>query len=102
MLALLERDLMESLSLHSPVERFSLFPGGVDVPLMVGGGQLDAIVDPMQIQSWHPWLKAGDRLWLCPDGRHFFHATHAQQTAQAIHHFWAEQGAIASPLFHQA
>lgn len=88
LLAILDHDLTESLSLHSPLQRFSLFPGGVPVPLLVCGGQVDDVVDPMQLQGWHPWLKPGDRLWLCPQGRHFFYASHPDETAAEIGDFW--------------
>lgn len=90
LIELLESDLTASLSLHSPLRRFSLFPGAVPVPLLVCGGQLDSIVDLTQIQGWYPWFKPGDRMWLCPSGRHFFHATHPQMTATAITDFWHE------------
>ncbi|MEM1291859.1 MAG: alpha/beta hydrolase [Cyanobacteria bacterium P01_H01_bin.162] len=85
---LLERDLISSLSLHSLLSRFSLFPAGVSVPLMVCGGEADTVVDPVQLQGWQPWLKPGDRRWLCPDGRHFFHATHPQLCREQILDFW--------------
>lgn len=85
---LLERDLLESLSIHSLLNNFNLFPAGVSMPLLVCGGQQDAIVDPTQVQGWQTWLKAGDRLWLCPDGGHFFHNTHAQRSADEIGTFW--------------
>lgn len=88
LIEMLERDLMESLSLHSLIKRCSLFPGSVPVPMMVCGGQADAIIDPAHLQSWQPWLKPGDRLWICPDGRHFFYATHPQVTAAAMLDFW--------------
>lgn len=104
LLELLERDLAESLSLHSPLSRFSLFPGGVPVPLLVCGGQQDGIVDPVQLHSWYPWFKPGDRLWLCPEGRHFFYATHPELTAHEISDFWqaVEVEAIAPPLLRTA
>ncbi|MDA0672922.1 MAG: alpha/beta hydrolase [Cyanobacteria bacterium] len=92
---LLERDLQESLSLHSLVQRFNLFPHRVAVPLLVAGGQEDTVVDPVQLQGWQPWLKAGDRLWLCPNGRHFFYGTHAPITAAAITDFWGQVEATA-------
>lgn len=88
LLTMLERDLTTSLSLHSPLHRFSLFPAGVSVPLLVCGGQLDTIVDPVHLQGWYPWFKQGDRLWLCSQGRHFFYATHANETAAEIGDFW--------------
>lgn len=103
LIELLERDLTESLSLHSLLKRFSLFPGSVPVPLMVCGGQEDTIVDPLQLQGWQPWMKAGDRSWLCPQGRHFFYATHPQISAEQIRNFWqAVEVAIAPPLLRSA
>lgn len=108
LLELLERDLAESLALHSPLSRFSLLPGGVPVPLLVCGGQADGIVDPVQLQSWYPWFKSGDRLWLCPHGRHFFYATHPEPTAHEMTDFWqaveaeAKAEAIASPWLRTA
>ena len=101
---LLERDLVESLSLHSPLEGFTLFPGGVLVPLLVAGGQADTIVDPVQVQGWYPWFKPGDRLWLCPHGRHCFYATHAEATAAEITDFWqaVEVNEVTPPLLRSA
>jgi len=60
----------------------------VPVPLLICGGQEDPIVDPVQLHSWYPWFKPGDRLWLCPNGRHFFYATHPTATAAEILDFW--------------
>ena len=96
LIAMLERDLTESLSLHSLVQRFSLFPGSVPAPLLICGGQEDTIVDPIQLQSWQPWMKSDDRLWLCPHGRHFFHATHPESSAEVILKFWREVDAKTS------
>jgi len=95
---LLERDLMTSLSLHSLLKRYSLSPAGVSVPLMVAGGQIDMVVDPTQLQRWSSHMKSGDRLWLCPDGRHFFYATHAQATAEEVVDFWHEVNHSKTPL----
>ncbi|MGF1523427.1 MAG: alpha/beta fold hydrolase [Leptolyngbyaceae cyanobacterium] len=86
---LLNQDLTQSLSLHSLMKRFSIFPAGAPVPLLICGGQNDAIVDPMQIQGWQSWLKPGDRIWVCPEGRHFFHANQPQATAHEMLKFWA-------------
>jgi pimeloyl-ACP methyl ester carboxylesterase len=88
LIKILDRDLMTSLSLHSLFRNTSLPPGGVPMPLMIGGGQSDIVVDSMQLQRWQGWMKPSDRLWLCPNGRHFFYATHAQVTAQEILNFW--------------
>ncbi|MGF1536847.1 MAG: alpha/beta fold hydrolase [Elainellaceae cyanobacterium] len=87
--AVLEQDLVQSLSLHSLTKIFSLFPSGVPVPLLATGGSEDAIVDPTQLQGWLPWLKPGDRTWLCPHGRHFFHDTHPKEVADEILSFWS-------------
>ncbi|MEO0405758.1 MAG: alpha/beta hydrolase [Cyanobacteria bacterium P01_A01_bin.135] len=84
----LEQDLIQSFSLHSLTQTLSLIPSGVPVPLLVCGGSEDAIVDPAQIQGWQPWLKPGDRVWLCPEGRHFFHDTHAEAVADEVLSFW--------------
>ncbi len=85
---LLEADLASSPSPHSLLRRVSLFPGKVPVPLMVCGGQDDAIVDPTQIYGWRPWLKPEDRLWICRHGRYFFHHDFPQQVASQILSFW--------------
>ncbi len=86
---LLEQELCQSLSPHSLVKRVSLFPGSVPVPLLVCGSADDGVTDPGQIQGWRPWLKQGDRIWQCPDGRHFFHSVHPQVVANQILSFWA-------------
>jgi pimeloyl-ACP methyl ester carboxylesterase len=83
----LEQDLLHSVSPHSLVRRVSLCPGSVAVPLLVCGGEQDAVVDSNQIRGWQPWLKAGDRLALFP-GRHFFHAGHPHTVAHQILQFW--------------
>lgn len=87
-LELLERDLMTAFSLHSPLERFSMFPAGVPVPFLVYGGQRDTMVTPAQIQGWLPWLKTGDRMGLCPNGGHFFHTTHVSTVRDEVLAFW--------------
>lgn len=85
---LLEQDLAHSPSPHSLWKRQSALPGRVPVPMMVCGSADDVVVAPAQIQGWQPWLKAGDRLWQCPGGRHFFHAVHPQAVAQEVLKFW--------------
>ncbi|MEO1144827.1 MAG: alpha/beta hydrolase [Cyanobacteria bacterium J06638_22] len=94
---LLEQDLMQSLSLHSLTERFNLYPQGVPVPLLVCGSQDDVIVDPVQLQSWQPWLKPSDRLRFVSGGRHFFHSEHFAAIAHEVLDFWGMEpnGAIA-------
>lgn len=85
---ILEQDLNCSLSPHSLFSRQSLPPGGVSVPLNICGSQDDTIVEPLLLQGWQSWLKAGDRLWTYPQGGHFFHFFYPQQVGEAILEFW--------------
>jgi len=85
---LLEKVLDGELAPHSLADYQGVAPGGVAVPLLVCHGAHDAIVDPHAHSQWQPWLKPGDRLWTCPEGRHFFHYTHAPQTSTVIFDFW--------------
>jgi pimeloyl-ACP methyl ester carboxylesterase len=85
---ILKRDLSTSLSPHTLFQRVSIPPGGVSVPLFVSGSQNDVIVDIHQLQGWKSWLKEGDRLWECSEGRHFFHYLYPQQLGDEILHFW--------------
>ena len=84
----LEIDLNCAPSPHSLFKLTILPPGGVTMPLMVCGSQTDPIVDPESIQSWQEWMKEGDRLWLCSDGRHFFHNVYPYLVGQQILNFW--------------
>jgi pimeloyl-ACP methyl ester carboxylesterase len=88
---LLERDLKSSLSPHTLYQRASFFPGGVTMPLLICGCTTDVVVDPNLVQGWQPWLKDGDRLWICPDGRYFFHFFYPQQVSEQIIQFWSTQ-----------
>lgn len=89
---LLDRDLCDSLALHSPLGRKRLNPAPVPVPLLVCGSEDDAIVDPRHLAEWESWFDPGDRLWICPEGRHFFHARHAERVGREIGRFWADLG----------
>ncbi|WP_035990589.1 alpha/beta fold hydrolase [Leptolyngbya sp. KIOST-1] len=90
---LLEQDLLHSVSPHSLLKRVSLCPGSVAVPLLVCGGEDDFVVDPTQLRGWQPWLKAGDRIALCP-GRHFFHADYAHPVVSQILSFWGTTDSV--------
>jgi pimeloyl-ACP methyl ester carboxylesterase len=63
-------------------------PGGITPPLLVCRGNHDTVVDPNNQAQWQPWLKPGDRLWSCPEGRHFFHHDQPQRVSQTILDFW--------------
>lgn len=84
----LYKDLYCSLSPHSLLQRISLPTSGVPVPLMVCGGTDDMIVEPADFQGWKEYFKAGDRLWLCPQGKHFFHYSQFQLVGEQIINFW--------------
>ncbi|MEM9116728.1 MAG: alpha/beta hydrolase [Cyanobacteria bacterium P01_F01_bin.56] len=92
---LLEKVLDSELAPHSLVEHQPFSPGGVEVPLLVCRGAHDVIVDSSAHAHWQPFLKTGDRLWTCPEGRHFFQHTHVPQTSGVILDFWYQ---TASPL----
>lgn len=74
LIQILDRDLTESLSPHSLINMTHL-PAvqQLPIPLSIFGGEQDLVVDPTHIDRWQPHLKPGDQLWLCPQGRHFFH-----------------------------
>lgn len=85
---LLEQDLDCGLSPHSLFKRFSLPPSSVPVPLMVCGSSNDIIVEPDALEGWLPYLKISDRVWECPEGRHFFHFLQTELVVEQILNFW--------------
>jgi pimeloyl-ACP methyl ester carboxylesterase len=88
LIQVLKNDLRDSLSPHTLWERVSLPPGDASVPMLVCGSQNDVIVDPQLFQSWKTWLKEGDRLWQCPEGRHFFHYFQPKLVSEQVIKFW--------------
>jgi surfactin synthase thioesterase subunit len=88
MVELLERDLDNSPSPHSLWQRTSIPPAGVPVPLFVGGSKDDSIVDPNELQGWQAFLKPCDRLWMCPQGAHFFHYFQPKPVGRQLLKFW--------------
>lgn len=87
---LLAKDLDSNLTLHSLTNSIHVEPGGVEVPLLICNGADDTITVHSQDRPWQKWLKSGDRLWHCPDGRYFFHFYHYQSVARTISNYWAE------------
>lgn len=102
----LAQDLDGNLTLHSLASRTNILPGGVEVPLLVCNGQQDPIVkkdraNPQMQTDWQAWFKAGDQLWECPSGKHFFQFHHAVPTAKQMSQFWSrivdvEKGLLAT------
>ncbi|MEB3357434.1 MAG: alpha/beta hydrolase [Synechococcales bacterium] len=88
LVSVLEKDLETSPSSQSLCRQTSLPPGGAPVPLMVGRGEYDVVVDPNALEQWLPWLKEGDVQWECPDSRHFFHYSHPLAVAERVLDFW--------------
>lgn len=87
---LLAKDLDSNLTLHSLTHSSHIEPGSVAVPLLICNGRADEITVPSQSEPWQKWLKSGDRLWHCPDGRYFFHFYHYQAVAKTICAYWSE------------
>ncbi|MBE9170492.1 alpha/beta hydrolase [Pleurocapsales cyanobacterium LEGE 06147] len=85
---ILKQDLNTSPSPHSLYKRFSIAPGGVSMPLLVCGSKDDTIVDRYTLQGWQNYFKAGDSLWECPQGYHFFHYFYPQKVGKQILKFW--------------
>ncbi len=85
---LLARDLDSNLTLHSLAHHTEISPGGVAVPLLVCTGAIDAVVCAQKQRLWHDWMKPTDRLWICPEGNHFFHFHHFKAVAEVISEYW--------------
>ncbi|MDB9527627.1 alpha/beta hydrolase [Oscillatoria sp. CS-180] len=85
---LLEKVLDTELSPHSLADCDGFSQGGIHSPLLICHGAHDAVVDPKAHSRWQQWLQPGDRLWTCPQGRHFFHDTHAKKVSPIVLDFW--------------
>lgn len=83
-----EQDLDYSLCPHSIYKKLSLRPSRIAVPLMVCGSLDDVIVDNNALQAWQPYLKPEDRLWLCSQGKHFFHFFQPESVGTQVLNFW--------------
>jgi hypothetical protein len=42
------------------------------------------------LQQWIDGFKAGDTIWACPLGQHFFHFLHAPLVAEQLLQFWQQ------------
>jgi pimeloyl-ACP methyl ester carboxylesterase len=83
-----EYDLAFSPSPHSLLKKVDLSDRPVEVPLLICSSKTDFVVSPLAARRWFEFMKQGDRLWECPDGRHFFHHFYPQQVGEEILHFW--------------
>jgi surfactin synthase thioesterase subunit len=92
---LLEQDLLTSPSPHTLSYHHQIAPAEVPVPVLVCGGESDIIIEPRLLEGWQPWLQTSpssqqpaDRIWLCPNGGHFFHSEHPELVSAQIQSFW--------------
>jgi pimeloyl-ACP methyl ester carboxylesterase len=85
---LLAQDLELSPNLHSSGQYLTLSERKVSVPMLICGSDTDCIVTPQDYAAWEPNLKSTDRLWMCPEGKHFFHFSHPQLVAEQLKEFW--------------
>ncbi len=97
----LEKDLSHAPSPHTFLKLVRLAPGGVAVPLLVCGSHTDPVVSPAELADWQVWLKPSDQLWICPEGRHFFHYAYPHRVADRLLHFWRSLSAQ-SQVQHQS
>ncbi|NEO87241.1 MAG: alpha/beta hydrolase [Spirulina sp. SIO3F2] len=84
---ILAADLDSALSPHSLAHQTPMTIASVPVPILAIVGRQDQILTPLG-NAQLPWLKASDRLYLCPEGRHFCHYEYPQRIAQEIGEFW--------------
>ncbi len=99
----LRLDLDNALTLQSLAHQGDLSLGDVTSPLLVCHGAHDVIVDPNRQAQESRGLKTGDRHWICPGGRHFFHYDYPQLVADIIQAHWLN-GAVSpsQPVMAQA
>lgn len=88
MVEILEEDLISSISPHSLYRQLLILPEHIPVPLFVGAGDQDLVVNPGLFAGWNDLKKEQDRLWLCPGGKYFFHYEQPELTAQKLNYFW--------------
>lgn len=87
---LLAQVLDTELAPHSLGHRSVIPQGGIDPPLLICHGSHDIIMDANAKVLWKQWLKPGDRLWNCPEGRHFFHYEYPDRSSRTILEFWQQ------------
>lgn len=97
---LLKQDLDSSLIPHSFSPAAShIMPTAIPVPILVCGAMDDYVIGNggnNSYQKWRSYLKDSDRLWLCEQGKHFFHYTQWQAVNKQIRCFWQSLNLVAS------
>jgi pimeloyl-ACP methyl ester carboxylesterase len=86
---LLKQDLDNSLVPHSLYAPTYIPPAPIPVPMLVCGAMDDYVIGGENAcHKWQSHLKDCDRLWISPQGKHFFHYLQAQSVSKQIHSFW--------------
>ncbi len=85
---LLQQDLDHSLIPHSLYAPLSIAPTVISTPTLICGATDDYVIGSNAYQNWYPHLKESDRLWLTPQGKHFFHYNQWQSVSNQIRSFW--------------
>lgn len=97
---LLKQDLDSSLIPYSFSPAAShIMPTAIPVPILVCGAMDDYVIGnggTNSYQKWRSYLKDSDRLWLCEQGKHFFHYTQWQAVNKQIRCFWQSLNLVAS------
>ena len=84
----LRKDLVESPSNNS-LYRLDILPaGGVEMPMMICGGQDDPVITSSLLYGWTNYFKSVDTIWCAATGGHFFHHFHSELVSYQIQHFW--------------
>jgi pimeloyl-ACP methyl ester carboxylesterase len=96
LIKVLEQDLLNSLSPHTLFRRLSISPSQTKVPTLVCGGEKDSVVSSHELREWQTWMQAGDRIWQCPHGRHFFHHRSPELVRNRICDFYGSLSALRS------
>ena len=90
LMRILAKVLDMELTPHALGHRQTIPMRGVEVPLLVCHGANDMILDANSQSQWQRWFKPGDRRWMCPEGRHFFHYEYPQLSYRVLLDFWQE------------
>lgn len=85
------QDLDNLPLMHSLFNIEKLPLGGISIPLMICGGQVDPILSYLELYKWKEWLKPEDIIWKCPQGSHFFHYFYPDLVSEEILNFWKLQ-----------
>jgi surfactin synthase thioesterase subunit len=67
-----------------------LAEGGVEMPLMICGGQNDPVISSSALYGWTNYFKSSDRIWQTAEGGHFFHHFYSELASYQIQHFWQQ------------